>query len=64
MKIKNYDVGEDSSDEWSSSNELVLSVVHSSASMPPKPHSFKPNTKSSFDVILQPKDSQPILGLL
>jgi hypothetical protein len=55
LKVKNYDVGEDSSDEWPSSNERVSSAVRGSASIPPKPHSFKPTTKSSFDVIRQPK---------
>jgi hypothetical protein len=55
-------VGEESSDEWSSSNKCVSSVVCSSASIPLKPHSFKPSTKSSFDVIQQPKDGQTMIG--
>jgi hypothetical protein len=62
LKVKNYDIGEDSSDEWSSSDECVSSVVCSIASIPPKPHLFKPSTKSSFDVIQQLKDGQPMIG--
>jgi hypothetical protein len=40
LKVKGYNIGEDSSDgetEWSSSDELVLSVVCTSVSIPPKP---------------------------
>ncbi len=65
LKVNRYDVGEDSSDgknEWTSSNESVLSVVGSSGSIPPKPHSLKSSTKSSFEVSSQPLSGHSMIG--
>ncbi len=55
-KVKRYDIGEHSSDgknEWFTSNKCVSSVVCSSGSITPKPHSFKSISKLSFNVSRQ-----------
>jgi hypothetical protein len=66
LKVKRYNVGEDSSHGETARvvqfQKHVLSVVCGSGSIPLKPHSFKSNTKSSFDVSRQPVLGQSMIG--
>jgi hypothetical protein len=55
-------ISEHVKNEWASSNESVSSVVGSSGSITPKPHSLKSSTKSSFEVSSQPWSGPSMIG--
>jgi hypothetical protein len=65
LKVNRYDIEEHSSDgedDRNTSDDSVSSVVGSSDSIPPKPHSLKSSTKSSFEVSTQPLSGHSMIG--